>query len=115
MDMLSLGSIDKSVLISMVPKYLSPVLMEKFYTELQMHKANSGIAFTMPLNGANNMILRILAHDAGKDVTNTTGKDENTMSETKPSLVAAIVNSGFSDAVCTAMRKVFLSPFPWIP
>ena len=104
MDMLGLGSIDKSVLISMVPKHLSPVLMERLYTELQMHKANSGIAFTMPLNGANNMILRILAHDAGKDVTNTAGKDENTMSETKHSLVAAIVNSGFSDDVMKAVR-----------
>ena len=29
MDMLGLGSIDKSVLVSMVPKHLSPILMEK--------------------------------------------------------------------------------------
>mgnify|MGYP002561592712 CR=1 FL=1 len=104
MDMLGLGSIDKSVLVSMVPKHLSPILMEKLYTELQLHKANTGIAFTIPLNGANNMILRILDHDAGKDVLNTSGKEENSMSETKHSLVAAIVNSGFSDDVMKAVR-----------
>ena len=111
MDMLGLGSIDKSVLVSMVPKHLSPILMEKLHTELQLHKANSGIAFTIPLNGANNMILRILDHDAGKDVLNTgkellniAGKEENSMSETKHSLVAAIVNSGFSDDVMKAVR-----------
>ena len=104
MDMLGLGSIDKSVLVSMVPKHLSPILMEKLHTELQLHKANSGIAFTIPLNGANNMILRILDHDAGKDVLNTSGKEENSMSETKHSLVAAIVNSGFSDDVMKAVR-----------
>ena len=92
MDMLGLGSIDKSVLVSMVPKHLSPILMEKLYTELQLHKANTGIAFTIPLNGANNMILRILDHDAGKDVLNTSGKEEN------------IVNSGFSDDVMKAVR-----------
>ena len=102
--MLGLGSIDKSVLVSMVPKHLSPILMEKLYTELQLHKANTGIAFTIPLNGANNMILRILDHDAGKDVLNTSGKEGNSMSETKHSLVAAIVNSGFSDDVMKAVR-----------
>ena len=48
--------------------------------------------------------LRILDHDAGKDVLNTSGKEENCMSETKHSLVAAIVNSGFSDDVMKAVR-----------
>ncbi len=56
MDMLGLGSIDKSVLISMVPKNLSDVLMDKLRSELRLHAANSGIAFTIPLNGATNLI-----------------------------------------------------------
>ena len=56
MDMLGLGSIDKSVLISMIPKELSDVLMDKLRSELQLNMANSGIAFTIPLNGANNLI-----------------------------------------------------------
>lgn len=60
MDMLGLGSIDKSVLISMIPKYLSDVLMDKLRSELKLHTVNSGIAFTIPLNGATNLILRIL-------------------------------------------------------
>lgn len=63
MDMLGLGSIDKSVLISMIPKELSDVLMDKLRSELQLNMANSGIAFTIPLNGANNLILRILAQN----------------------------------------------------
>ena len=65
MDMLGLGSIDKSVLISMIPKELSDVLMDKLRSELQLNMANSGIAFTIPLNGANNLILRIPAHRFG--------------------------------------------------
>ena len=44
MDMLGLGSIDKSVLISMIPKELSDVLMDKLRSELQLNMANSGIA-----------------------------------------------------------------------
>lgn len=104
MDMLGLGSIDKSVLVSMVPKSLSQPLMEKLRSELQLNKANSGIAFTMPLNGANNLILRILAQDAGKELLTVSGKEENSMAETKYSLVAAIVNRGFSDDVMKAAR-----------
>lgn len=102
--MLGLGSIDKSVLVSMVPKSLSQPLMEKLRSELQLNKANSGIAFTMPLNGANNLILRILAQDAGKELLTVNGKEENSMAETKYSLVAAIVNRGFSDDVMKAVR-----------
>ena len=83
MDMLGLGSIDKSVLISMIPKELSDVLMDKLRSELQLNMANSGIAFTIPLNGANNLILRILAQNTGKEVLNIGGKEENSMSETK--------------------------------
>ena len=45
MDMLGLGSIDKSVLISMIPKELSDVLMDKLRSELQLNMANSGIAY----------------------------------------------------------------------
>lgn len=104
MDMLGLGSIDKSVLISMIPKELSDVLMDKLRSELQLNMANSGIAFTIPLNGANNLILRILAQNTGKEVLNIGGKEENSMSETKYSLVAAIVNRGFSGDVMETVR-----------
>ena len=104
MDMLGLGSIDKSVLISMIPKDLSDVLMDKLRSELQLNMANSGIAFTIPLNGANNLILRILAQNTGKEVLNIGGKEENSMSETIYSLVAAIVIRGFSGDVMETVR-----------
>lgn len=103
MDMLGLAALTK-VFWSAWSRSICPRFDGKLYTELQLHKANTGIAFTIPLNGANNMILRILDHDAGKDVLNTSGKEGNSMSETKHSLVAAIVNSGFSDDVMKAVR-----------
>lgn len=104
MDMLGLGSIDKSVLISMIPKGLSDVLLDKLRSELRLNTANSGIAFTIPLSGANNLILRILAQNTGVEVPNIEGKEENIMSETKYSLVAAIVNRGFSGDVMETVR-----------
>lgn len=104
MDMLGLGSIDKSVLISMIPKGLSDVLLDKLRSELRLNTANSGIAFTIPLSGANNLILRILAQNTGMEVPNIEGKEDNIMSETKYSLVAAIVNRGFSGDVMETVR-----------
>lgn len=44
--------------------------MDKLRSELQLNMANSGIAFTIPLNGANNLILRIFAQNTGKEVLN---------------------------------------------
>lgn len=102
--MLGLGSIDKSVLISMVPKNLSDVLMDKLRSELRLHAANSGIAFTIPLNGATNLIFRILTQGTEKEVPGIKGKEESRMSETKYSLVAAIVNRGFSGDVMETVR-----------
>lgn len=104
MDMLGLGSIDKSVLISLVPKNLSDVLMDKLRSELRLHAANSGIAFTIPLNGATNLIFRILTQGTEKEVPGIKGKEESRMSETKYSLVAAIVNRGFSGDVMETVR-----------
>lgn len=105
MDLLGLGSIDKSVLISMIPKGLADVLLDKLRTELRLNTANSGIAFTIPLNGANNLILRILAQNTGAELMNIEGKEDNSMSETKYSLVAAIVNRGFSGDVMETVRS----------
>ncbi len=105
MDLLGLGSIDKSVLISMIPKGLADVLLDKLRTELRLNTANSGIAFTIPLNGANNLILRILAQNTGAELMNIEGKEDNSMSETKYSLVAAIVSRGFSGDVMETVRS----------
>ena len=144
MDMLGLGSIDKSALVSITTQSASTDLMVRLYSELHMYKANSGIAFTIPLNGVNNLILRALGQDVvhsaaamhsgdnpphrqetgvsdghahgdpvecRKPVRDDTFdrnynemRNEN-MSESKHSLIAAIVNRGFSGDVMDAVRS----------
>lgn len=105
MDMLGLGSIDKCVLVSMVPKHLSGIILDKLHSELQLDSVNSGIAFTIPLNGANNLILRMLTRNTEENVYSSDGKDENSMTESKHVLVAAIVNRGFSGDVMEAAKS----------
>ena len=68
MDILGLGSIDKCVLISMLPKHLSNIIMDKLLHDLHLNRANTGIAFTIPLNGANTLILRILDQNTNQEV-----------------------------------------------
>lgn len=104
MDMLGLGSIDKCVLISLIPKELSDVMLGRLRSELRLGSVNSGIAFTIPLNGSNKLLMRMLTQIADENKSNGTGKDGNTMTEAKYALIAAIVNIGFSGDVMNAAR-----------
>ena len=104
--MLGLGSIDKCVLVSVLPKKLADVMLGKLKTELQMNAVNSGIAFTMPLNGINNLMLRMLTQNAEENGVNQQGKDEKEVTEMKHVLVAAVVNRGFSADVMEAANSV---------
>lgn len=105
-DMLGLGDTNKSVLISMIPKNLSTILIKKLLEELKLDSVNSGIVFTIPMTGANNLILHILTHNDKDNNFNTNGKEGGVMEQTKYSLIAAIVNEGFSGDVMQTARAV---------
>ena len=100
MDMLGLGSIDKCVLLSLIQRDQANSILKKLKSELQMTSVNSGIAFTIPMNGANNLIVRLLSQ-TGEEPK---GKDKTSMSEATHGLITAIVNRGFSGDVMTAAR-----------
>lgn len=103
-DMLGLGSVDKSMLVSMIPKGAAEDLMDNLKSKLKMHEVNSGIAFTMPLSGASNLIVHLLQNSGGAPLT-TDGKDDETMSEMKNALVLAFINRGFSGDVMEAAKS----------
>lgn len=104
MDMLGLGSIDKCVLVSILQKQQAEDILKKLRASLQMNAVNSGIAFTIPLNGVSNLILRLLSPNGLND-DKPTGKDGTTMAETKHALITAVVNRGFSGDVMNAARS----------
>ena len=104
MDMLGLGSIDKCVLVSLLQKQQAEDILKKLRASLQMHAVNSGIAFTIPLNGVSNLILRLLSPN-GQNDDKPTGKDGTAMAETKHALITAVVNRGFSGDVMNAARS----------
>ena len=103
-DMLGLGSVDKSMLLSMIPKGAAEDLMDNLKSKLKMQEVNSGIAFTIPLSGASNLIVRLLQNSGGEALTSQ-GKDDEPMSEMKNALVLALINRGFSGDVMEAAKS----------
>lgn len=104
MNLLGLGTIDKSILISFLPKQKAFDLIKKMNRVLKLKSKNSGIAFTAPITGANN-ILPLLYK---KDLTQTEEpqrKETHAMSEYKYELIAALVNQGYSDEVMNAAKS----------
>lgn len=104
MDMLGLGSVDKSVLVSMMPKKLSDILHEKLHSELKLDTANSGIAFTIPMNGVNNLIIRMMEHNSAIQDANSKEAEEHIMTGNKYTLICAIVKQGYSGDVMDSVR-----------
>lgn len=104
MDILGLGSIDKSLLVSALPKPAADRMLPKLYKDLKLALPGSGIACTIPLSGANAWILKLLQPLAEGEGHAAERKDGNTMADCKHMLVAAVVNQGYSEQVMDAAR-----------
>ncbi len=104
MDMLGLGSIDKCVLASTVEKPIGEKMLGKLHSQLRLDTVNSGIAFTMPLTGASNLLLQII-NMSTESISESVRKERYIMTEIKYSLVTAIVNRGFSGDVMKAAKE----------
>lgn len=104
MDMLGLGSIDKCVLMSTVPRQQGNAMLAILRQELHLGAVNSGIAFTVPLTGMNKLLLRMLTKEEEENQIHSTGKVGDYMPNTKYALIAATVNLGFSGDVMEAAK-----------
>ena len=104
MDMLGLGSIDKCILMSTVPRQLGDAMLTKLRQELHLGAVNSGIAFTISLSGMNKLLLRMLMKSEEENAVPNIRKVGNIMSDTKYALIVATVNIGFSGDVMDAAK-----------
>lgn len=105
-DVLGLGSPDKNVLAGFMPKRFADGMLKKLKRELKFGSVNTGIAFTIPLNGASNLLVRMLSA-AADDGTGeeTERKVVVNMPDVKYSLIAVMVNQGCSEDVMEAARE----------
>lgn len=103
MDALGFGSIDKRVLISMVSSTFGQKMLGLLHDKLRLDAVNSGIAFTVPLTGVNELLLRMMQSTDEKN-QDSEKEDERSMTEKKYALIAAIINRGFSGDVMEAAK-----------
>lgn len=103
MDMLGLGSIDKVLLFSTMPKFFADKMLGKLKKELKLGAVNSGIAVTIPLTGTNNLLFHILEHIAEENSSDEK-KEMIEMDTTRHAMIAAIVNRGFGENVMDAAK-----------
>lgn len=100
-DVLGFGSIDKAVTLTMLPKFLADNFLLKLRDNLYLGTPNTGVAFTVPLNGLNTSAMS--AMKAAESQVNETRKEGENM-EVNYTMIMAFVNQGYSDAVMDAAK-----------
>lgn len=103
-DILGLGSPEKRVLITVLPKPFADGMLKKLKKELRIGAVDSGIAFTLPLNGANNLIVRMLSPLCGDTPPQTEKEEKKQMADADYVLIAAVFNQGYSEEAMDAAR-----------
>lgn len=105
MDTLGFGSIDKTLLVSMVSGAVGNGMLKLLRSQLRLDAVNSGIAFTVPLTGASNVTVRMMDSTGEKSGFSDNGKGGILMSDSKYTLIAAVVDRGRSGDVMDAARS----------
>ena len=105
MDLLGLGTPEKTVLLTLVPKSLAGEILQQLNDKLQeLERKNRGIAFTLPLLGANRVLLRLMGELEESRTPEDDEKEVTPMTDRKYALITAVVNQGYSEEVMTAAR-----------
>lgn len=105
MDILGLGSSEKRILMCVLPKKFADELLIKLKTELKLDTANSGIAFTLPMSGVNNLILKLVEKLNVDELQEQKRKEDLLVINMKYSLITVIVNQGYSENVMNAAKE----------
>ncbi len=105
MDTLGLGSIDKNILISFVPHNTVNDIFDGLSRELRFGSVNSGIAFTIPMTGASQRVIHMLEEINEEHGGCLDGKEDAKMVDEKYSMIAVIVNRGYTSDVMEAAKE----------
>ncbi|MCI8562152.1 MAG: transposase [Lachnospiraceae bacterium] len=104
MDMLGLGSIEKTVVMSMMPKSFADKILEKLHSTLHFGYPNTGVAFTVPISGGSSQMVKLLDSMQEKISDENAEKEKKRMGECEYTMIMAIVNQGYSEEVMAAAK-----------
>ncbi len=104
MDLLGLGSVEKAALMMELSKAVADELLIKLRKQLHLGMPNSGIAFTIPISGGSNQMVKVLESMRQEAGQASLERNERRMSESDYSMILAIVNQGYSEEVMDAAK-----------
>lgn len=104
MDMLGLDGVDKNILMGMMPKAFADGMLTKLRKKLHLGMPNTGIAFTLILNGSSGRVVQLMEGLEAEEKSRLLERKEAGMTENEYSMIMAIVNQGFSEDVMNAAR-----------
>ena len=101
-DILGFGEAKKSVLMSILSEHSARSIMNKLQSDFHLDKPGKGISFTLPINGAGNIIYKFCS---GADENSSIEGEETMMSQNQAyDLILTIVNNGFFNEVMEAAK-----------
>jgi hypothetical protein len=108
LDVLGIGASDKAVVLCLEQAVMAPILLKEVQTKLGFSSPGAGIAFTVPLSGINNPILRVFKQSVHKNekIAADGGAAEGAVMATEftHDLVISIINQGYSDEFMNTAR-----------
>lgn len=106
LDVLGIGSTEKAVVFCLEQDIMVPTLLKEVTKKLGLHNPGAGIAFTIPLSGINNPILKVFKESISKHLAQYPEKEVEKMSaDSKFDLVVTMVNHGYSDELMAVARE----------
>lgn len=105
LDYLGIGTVDKIVLFSVVPKDKVKKLFVLLEQKLNLNRLGKGIAFTVPISGSSLSLLKLLS-DERSELIQQLERNVNQMTNTiTHSLLMVTINQGYSEDVMAAAKS----------
>ncbi len=101
-DILGVGSVDKSVLIGILPQQSADKMLLRLQNRLLLGTPNSGVAFTVPLSGCSGAVIHLMEGLEGN--LNSSERNEGEGMDSRYTTIMAFVDQGFSEEVMAAAR-----------
>ena len=105
LELCGLGSIQKSITLCFIPNERKKILLAEMNQALSLHKKGTGIAVSIPMNGMQGFLYKLLNEHTAESDRDDVEKEVKKMSETiTHAIILVTINQGYSDAVMNTAR-----------
>lgn len=105
LDMLGLGSTEKDVVVCALPRSSVKQMLHSVAEEMRLKRPGTGVAFSLPLSGINELIARIILDERKQQDQGSAQEEAADMGAEKHWLVLAVVNPGITDQVMAVAKE----------